>query len=294
VNFVDDYLDVMKMIRKRAATRNLVPLYHYTVPGVVPLILKGGMRMSTQGQGDGGVYFSLKGPLSYKLGQKEYEKNIIKDCFGVARVDEYLGQGKLDALIIYGCDPNVLLQAPGGRDNAKMVPKSYFTSLMLPEESGDYFLRSDRILAVFEIHSDVQLEPPTRFIGDSEISDEVQSEKQVCVEVDRNSTESSVSVRQMVETVSRLETEEEALDEEEDVEGGGVFRRMTSKITNKFKHSFSNESHSGRRLSSRDRSGSLSSQVEKVDMDEVDNNSNEAAVAAGIWDPLGCLEIEEI
>jgi len=294
VKSMDDFTDKMKLVRDEALKYHLVPLYHYTMPVVVPLILQGGMRMSTQGQGDGGVYFSLKGPLSYKLGQKEYEKNIIKDCFGVARVDEYLGQGKLDALIIYGCDPNVLLQAPGGRDNAKMVPKSYFTSLMLPEESGDYFLRSDRILAVFEIHSDVQLEPPTRFIGDSEISDEVQSEKQVCVEVDRNSTESSVSVRQMVETVSRLETEEEALDEEEDVEGGGVFRRMTSKITNKFKHSFSNESHSGRRLSSRDRSGSLSSQVEKVDMDEVDNNSNEAAVAAGIWDPLGCLEIEEI
>ena len=30
-----------------------VPLYHYTMPAAAPFILKGGFRMSTQGQGDG-------------------------------------------------------------------------------------------------------------------------------------------------------------------------------------------------------------------------------------------------
>mmetsp|Transcript_42601 Transcript_42601/g.54775 ORF Transcript_42601/g.54775 Transcript_42601/m.54775 type:complete len:249 (+) Transcript_42601:736-1482(+) len=60
-----------------------------------------------------------------------------------------LGKGKLDALIVYGCESDVLVQAPGGRDNAKMIPKSYFTSLMLPQANGNYFLRPDRILAVF-------------------------------------------------------------------------------------------------------------------------------------------------
>eukprot|EP00615_Pteridomonas_danica_P015489 CAMPEP_0114392792 /NCGR_PEP_ID=MMETSP0102-20121206/11051_1 /TAXON_ID=38822 ORGANISM="Pteridomonas danica, Strain PT" /NCGR_SAMPLE_ID=MMETSP0102 /ASSEMBLY_ACC=CAM_ASM_000212 /LENGTH=89 /DNA_ID=CAMNT_0001552123 /DNA_START=380 /DNA_END=646 /DNA_ORIENTATION=- len=67
----------------------LVPLYHYTSLEAAKLIIKTGFRMSTQGQGDGGVYFSTKGPASYGLGNKKenYEKNIIKDCFGVERID---------------------------------------------------------------------------------------------------------------------------------------------------------------------------------------------------------------
>ena len=38
--------------------------------------------MSTQGQGDGGVYFSTRGPASYGLGSHLYEDNIIVDCYG--------------------------------------------------------------------------------------------------------------------------------------------------------------------------------------------------------------------
>jgi len=34
--------------------------------------------MSTQGQGDGGCYFSTIGPCSYGLGKAKYEDNIIK------------------------------------------------------------------------------------------------------------------------------------------------------------------------------------------------------------------------
>jgi hypothetical protein len=127
----------------------------FILSGILPLILQGGMRMSTQGQGDGGVYFSLRSPLSYNLGNDDYEVNIIKDCFGVERVNEYVGKGKLDALIVYGCEPQMLAQAPGGRDNAKMVPKSYFHSLMLPKDDGTYFLRPDRILAVFVINGNI-------------------------------------------------------------------------------------------------------------------------------------------
>jgi hypothetical protein len=67
-------------------------------------------RMSTQGQGDGGVYVSTQGPASYDLGSDEYEDNIIKDCFGVERIDEYRGKGKLDVIIVYGCAPDILQQ----------------------------------------------------------------------------------------------------------------------------------------------------------------------------------------
>ena len=50
----------------------MVPLFHYTATSVLGLVIKNGLRMSTQGQGDGGVYFSVLGPASYKIGTRNY------------------------------------------------------------------------------------------------------------------------------------------------------------------------------------------------------------------------------
>ena len=58
----------MALVRKTCKARGWEPLYHYTRPLLGPLIRGGGFRMSTQGQGDGGVYFSTLGPASYGLG----------------------------------------------------------------------------------------------------------------------------------------------------------------------------------------------------------------------------------
>jgi len=112
--------------------------------------------MSTQGQGDGGVYVSTQGPASYGLGTDDYEVNIIKDCFGVERVDEYLGKGNLDVILIYGCTAAILDQTPGGRDNAKMFSKSTFGCLSLKHANGNYFLRPDRILGAFKVDHSVK------------------------------------------------------------------------------------------------------------------------------------------
>jgi hypothetical protein len=65
IRYVDTFLAQMNQIRYNDAYSHLMPLYHYTSPDIIPLILKTGLRMSTQGQGDGGVYFSTKGPVSY-------------------------------------------------------------------------------------------------------------------------------------------------------------------------------------------------------------------------------------
>jgi len=157
ITSISMFINKMSIIRETAYQLQLIPLYHYTSKTAAELILQTGFRMSTQGQGDGGVYFSTFGPASYGLGTSNYELNIIKDCFGVERVNEYLGKGKLDALIVYGCEADILLQAPGGRDNAKMIPKPFFTSLSLPQDDGNYFLRPDKILAVFIIHKNVTL-----------------------------------------------------------------------------------------------------------------------------------------
>ena len=79
--------------------------------------------MSTQGQGDGGVYKSILGSLvtrlhiscpnglmhmhacvsglgSYKFGSKEYEELLIVDCFGPERLAEYKGRGNLNCLLV--------------------------------------------------------------------------------------------------------------------------------------------------------------------------------------------------
>ena len=74
-----EYLSAMQAVRQACAEEGTVPLYHYTMLSVAPLILRGGFRMSTQGQGDGGVYFSTLGPSSYNLGAQDYEDNIIID-----------------------------------------------------------------------------------------------------------------------------------------------------------------------------------------------------------------------
>jgi hypothetical protein len=88
----------------------LKPLYHFTQSKTVSLIMRNGLRMSTQGQGDGGVYFSTLGPASFEFGTPDYEENIIRTCFGVHRMNEYRGLSKLDAVVIYACSPLALFQ----------------------------------------------------------------------------------------------------------------------------------------------------------------------------------------
>jgi hypothetical protein len=70
---IPKYLETLNSIREFCLKNGLVPLYHYTAPSVAGLILKSGLRMSTQGQGDGGVYVSTLGPASYGLGSRDYE-----------------------------------------------------------------------------------------------------------------------------------------------------------------------------------------------------------------------------
>ena len=56
-----EYIEYMKSIRVECERNGWKPLYHYTQPGLGALIQSTGFRMSTQGQGDGGVYFSTLG-----------------------------------------------------------------------------------------------------------------------------------------------------------------------------------------------------------------------------------------
>jgi hypothetical protein len=156
----DVYIEKMKALRAHCASINKVPLYHYTMPTIVPSILRGGLRMSTQGQGDGGVYFSTLGPCSYGMGNQfhmennsldRYEDALIKDCFGVERLNEYKNSGKLEALLVYAIPLGCLQPAPGGRDNALVVSKTTFQDLSLPDHDGNFFLDPSNIIGAFHI-----------------------------------------------------------------------------------------------------------------------------------------------
>ena len=54
---------------------------------------------------------SRLGPASYDLGTSKYEENIIVDCFGKERLEEYRGKHKLDLFLVYGIEPATLQQA---------------------------------------------------------------------------------------------------------------------------------------------------------------------------------------
>ena len=75
---------------------------------MAPLITRGGFRISTQGQGDGGVFFSALSPPSCGSGIEAYEANISEDCFGPERVHEYPGKHRLGVCMVYGASPRVL------------------------------------------------------------------------------------------------------------------------------------------------------------------------------------------
>jgi t-SNARE complex subunit (syntaxin) len=66
---------------------------------------------------------STQGPASYGLGTSAYEENIIKDCFGAERINEYKGKGNLDVIIVYGCTGSVLEQVK----KKKIKPLFFFS-----------------------------------------------------------------------------------------------------------------------------------------------------------------------
>jgi hypothetical protein len=212
-----DYINSMNVARRKAAQLNLVPLYHFTNPNVVSLIMKDGVRMSTQGQGDGGVYFSTQGPASYNIGSSKYEENIIKDCFGVFRMAEYRGQGKLNALIVYGISPLILQHAPGGRDHAKFVPRLFLESISLPGYDGNFFLRPDNILSVMIINADKKPSRANWYVADLELEKDLDIEVETSLsEFEKKGVNNNQRMTSAMKSVDLLLEEVEEEDEEEE------------------------------------------------------------------------------
>jgi hypothetical protein len=143
-----EYTEVMSQIRSICENEGTVPVYHYTNAAAAPFIFERGFRMSTQGQGDGGVYFSTLGPATYGIGTKDYEKNLILDCYGKERLEELRGKHKFDVVFVYEIHLEMIEPAPGGRSHAFMVSKEFFETFGI-ESHDQYFLRPDFIVGAF-------------------------------------------------------------------------------------------------------------------------------------------------
>jgi hypothetical protein len=100
------YFEDITEIRRKTDIAGELPLYHYTTVPAAASILKTGLRLPSKGEG--GVYFSTQGPCSYGVYTSHYETNIIKEWFGIERLQELKGKGHFDAVIVYGCDVSIL------------------------------------------------------------------------------------------------------------------------------------------------------------------------------------------
>ena len=100
------------------------------------------------------------------------------------RIEEYRGKGKLDTIVVYGISSKVLVQAPGGREHARMVPKAYFRDFSLEDEDGAYYLRKDAILGVFVVDSS-QKPPESNMVALQELSGEERRDAQISQDLER-------------------------------------------------------------------------------------------------------------
>ena len=135
-------------------------------------------------------------------GSPGYEANIIVDCFGESRLEEYHGKGKLELVFVYGADPSVLTIAPGGRDNARMVSKATFMALALPDADGNYFLRPDRIMGMFLLDT----VPPGLAAAELELEGERRNDKSTKAVLERGKLDAELREARVGALVQRQAT----------------------------------------------------------------------------------------
>jgi len=120
----------------------------------------------------------------------------------VEREDEYKGSGKLNAIIVYGCTPSVLHQAPGGRDNARVVTKPTFSGFSLESGDGSYFLRRDRILGVFEV--DPERPPELSEEADAKLEVEITNEQLAWSTFELAESKSKANIQRIDKAITTL------------------------------------------------------------------------------------------
>lgn len=112
------------------------------------------------------MYLSTLSPASYGLGSQTYERNLIEDCFGPERLEEYLGKSTLSLLLVCCLDEKLLRQAPGNRTNAVMVPRTNFEHFSLPQGDGEYYLSREAVVGAILLEPNGFLDSPEHFVRD--------------------------------------------------------------------------------------------------------------------------------
>jgi hypothetical protein len=116
----------------------------------------------------------------------------------------------LDTVIVYGAEPWSLSPAPGGRNNAVMVSKSTLEAMALPSTDGNYFLRKDRIVGIF------QFSPANPLSGFDIVANELKMEILEDSKTKQELMEVMDKMKENEKTVSRyIYREQEKRDKEE-------------------------------------------------------------------------------
>ena len=124
--------------------------------------------------------------------------------------------------LVYGAEPRILQQAPGGRENAKMIGKQIFGNFSLPQSDGNYFLRPDRILGAF------LLDPANPIVGGGDEA----SKEAMAAEKARDATVKE-ALGQVQEKMKQHRGAVEGVQKKNDVEGdpGEEQRRFSDRTS---------------------------------------------------------------
>jgi hypothetical protein len=114
----------------------------------------------------------------------------------------------MDGIVVYGCSPKTLQQAPGGRDKARMVPRAVFQDLSLPHNDGTFYLRPNLVLGCFIV--ECQRPPATSFVLQRDVQHECEKDALSISELES-------AGEQMNRNVERISQAKLQLDEADDV-----------------------------------------------------------------------------
>jgi hypothetical protein len=85
----------------------------------------------------------------YGFGTPDFKRNVITDCFGESRIDEYKDSPNFQIVLMCCVKTAMLSDVPGGRANALMVSRSMIENMKAAEVDGFHYLGQSVIKRCF-------------------------------------------------------------------------------------------------------------------------------------------------
>jgi len=152
---LSEYMSTLTYVHEACVKLHLVPLYCYTSRSSMEGKLARGFALSPVDQKDVGLFFTPQSPSSLGLDTPSYESNVIKLIYGEDCIDEFLGKGYVDLLIVYGAEPSCIEMS----SDSQRVVFGQQSMRDLAKDSSD-LLRPDRIFAAMHIPTHMNVVDP--------------------------------------------------------------------------------------------------------------------------------------